>query len=139
MKKYTNYAFSYAVLAMIVGVFYREFTKFNGFTGKTTLAVGHVHLFALGTILIMVIGLYCAKTSLEKEKQFILFWRLYKFALPFMVIMFMVRGVLQVLGVELSKGANAAISGIAGISHILMAVSLILLFLALRKAKELKS
>lgn len=137
MKKYTNYAFSYAVLAMIVGIFYREFTKFNGFTGKTTLAVGHVHLFVLGTILIMVIGLYCAKTSLEKEKQFILFWRIYNFALPFMVIMFMVRGVLQVLGVELSKGANAAISGIAGISHILMAVSLILLFLALRKAKEL--
>ena len=31
MKKYTNYAFSYAVLAMIAGVFYREFTKYNGF------------------------------------------------------------------------------------------------------------
>ena len=33
MKKYLNYALGYAVAAMAGGVFYREFTKFNGFTG----------------------------------------------------------------------------------------------------------
>lgn len=47
MKKYINYAFSYAILAMVAGVFYREFTKLNGFMGKTALGVAHVHLFAL--------------------------------------------------------------------------------------------
>ena len=37
MKRYMNAALLYAVLAMAGGVFYREFTKFTGFTAKTTL------------------------------------------------------------------------------------------------------
>ena len=31
MKKYINIAFIYAISAMVGGVVYREFTKFNGF------------------------------------------------------------------------------------------------------------
>ena len=133
MKKYINYAFSYAVSAMIGGVFYREFTKLNGFVGKTTLGIVHVHLFVLGTILILLLGIFCALTNLEEIKQFKTFWRLYNLALPFMVIMFIVRGIVQVLGIELAKGPNAAISGIAGISHILVAIALVMLFMALKK------
>ena len=34
MKKYINTAFIYAIAAMAGGVFYREFTKGNGFEGK---------------------------------------------------------------------------------------------------------
>ena len=45
MKRYINTALLYAILAMAGGVFYREFTKFNGFTAKTTLAVVHTHYF----------------------------------------------------------------------------------------------
>ena len=41
MKRYMNAALLYAVLAMAGGVFYREFTKFTGFTAKTTLSVIH--------------------------------------------------------------------------------------------------
>ena len=37
MKRYMNLALLYAVLAMARGVFYREFTKFNGFTARTAL------------------------------------------------------------------------------------------------------
>ena len=37
MKKYLNFAFAYAILAMAGGVFYREFTKWNAFTGATAL------------------------------------------------------------------------------------------------------
>ena len=133
MKKYINYAFSYAVSAMIGGVFYREFTKLNGFVGKTTLGIVHVHLFVLGTILILLLGIFCALTNLEEIKQFKTFWRLYNLALPFMVIMFIVRGIVQVLGIELAKGPNAAISGIAGISHIFVAIALVMLFVALKK------
>lgn len=82
----------------------------------------------------MVLGLYCAKTNVEEIKQFKTFWRLFNLALPFMVIMFIVRGVVQVLGIELAKSQSDAISGIAGISHILIAISLVLLFLSLKKA-----
>ena len=41
MKKHVIVAFAYAVAAMACGVFYREFTKFNDFTGVTSL--GKVH------------------------------------------------------------------------------------------------
>ena len=45
MKKYLNFAFAYAILAMAGGVFYREFTKWNAFTGAT--ALGKVHTLSL--------------------------------------------------------------------------------------------
>ena len=45
MKRYINYSIVYAVLAMVSGVFYREFTKLNGYTDWTTLAVVHTHYF----------------------------------------------------------------------------------------------
>ena len=48
-------------------------------------------------------------------------------------VMFLVRGVLQVLGTPLSSGMTAAISGIAGIGHILLGVSLVLVLLQVRR------
>ena len=37
MKKFINISLIYAIAAMAGGVFYREFTKFNNFTGVTAL------------------------------------------------------------------------------------------------------
>ncbi|WP_312694464.1 DUF2871 family protein [Caproiciproducens sp.] len=34
----------YTIAAIACGVFYREFTKFSGFTSHTTLAFIHLHL-----------------------------------------------------------------------------------------------
>ena len=48
-------------------------------------------------------------------------------------VMMLVRGVTQVLKTELSKGANAAISGIAGIGHIILGISLIMILLNIKK------
>ena len=48
--------------------------------------------------------------------------------------MFVARGVAQVLGTELSSGMSAAISGAAGIGHILLGVSLVLLLLQIRRS-----
>ncbi len=52
-----------------------------------------------------------------------------------MVTMFFVRGVTQVLGIELSKGASVAISGVSGIAHIIMTVAIVMMFLALKKSQ----
>ena len=41
MKRYMNASLLYAALAM-AGVFYREFTKFNDFTARTSLGVSMV-------------------------------------------------------------------------------------------------
>lgn len=54
---------------------------------------------------------------------------IYHIGLNLTVVMLVVRGVTQVMGTNLSKGADAAISGMAGVGHILLGVSLALLLL----------
>ena len=134
MKKYINIAFIYGIAAIACGVSYYEFTKFNGFTGKTTLAFTHLHLFVLGTLLFLILAIFSQLTDITKQKAFTWFLRLYNVGLPFMVTMFFVRGIPQALQIELSKAASSAISGIAGIAHIIMTVAIVLLFMALRKS-----
>lgn len=133
MKKYLNYAFGYAIAAMVGGVFYREFTKWNGYTGVSALGKVHVHLFILGTIVFLLVALFASHFNLEENKNFRLFMKLYNIGLPLMIIMLIVRGVPQVLQIELSSGISAMISGIAGIGHILVGVGLILFLLSLKK------
>ena len=135
MKKYINIAFVYGVFAMMSGVFYREFTKWNGYTGKTTLAFTHLHFFVLGSALFLLLALFSQITDLEQKKTFQYFLRLYNIALPFMIMMFFVRGIFQTLQIELSSGISAMISGIAGLSHIMLAIAVVLLFTALQKSQ----
>ena len=47
MKRIINTAIVYFIFAMAGGVFYREFTKWNGYTEPTTLGVLHVHLLVM--------------------------------------------------------------------------------------------
>lgn len=134
MKKMINTAFIYMIVGLVGGVFYREFTKFNGFDGKTSLGVVHTHFIVMGMVIFLLLAcLVKAMPGLIENKRFKQFYTVYNIALPFMGAMFIVRGVVQVLAIELAKGPNAAISGIAGISHILMAVALFMLFSALKK------
>ena len=136
MKKYLNFSLIYAVAAMAGGVFYREFTKFNGFTGMTALGKVHVHLFVLGMLVFLLVALFADRMDLAGQKTFRLFLRLYNIGLPLTAVMMAVRGVTQVLGLALSRGASASISGIAGIGHILTGVGLVLLLTALKKAAK---
>ena len=55
MKRYANASLLYALIAMAGGVFYREFTKFSGFTGKTALSVVHTHYFLLGVSMVLLL------------------------------------------------------------------------------------
>ncbi|RKI79089.1 DUF2871 domain-containing protein [bacterium 0.1xD8-71] len=134
MKKILNTAMVYFALAIAAGVFYREFTKWNGYTGITVLGYVHTHLFVLGMILFLVITLFCKQEpALSKDKRFRSFYILYNIALPFMACVMLVRGIMQVRNVDLTKSVDAMISGFAGISHILLTVSLGLFFAALKK------
>lgn len=136
MKKSINYALCYAVLAMIGGVFYREFTKFNDFEGITALSKVHTHFFALGMIMYLIIALFARHYDLYGERLFKVFRAVYNVGVPLTGIMLGVRGFFEVLGTELSKGANAAISGIAGIGHILTGVGIVLLLISLKKCAD---
>ena len=133
MKRYMNCALLYSVLAMAGGVFYREFTKLNAFTGKTTLSVVHTHYFLLGMVVFLLLLL------LEKNFSFTgsgtgKVLAVYHTGLNLTALMFVVRGVTQVLGSPLTSGMDAAISGMAGIGHILLGISLVLLLLQIRRS-----
>jgi len=136
MKKYIRLAFIYAMAAIGCGVFYREFTKYSAFTGRTTLAFTHLHLFGLGTLVFLIVALFVNQTDLEEKRQFHGFMILYNIGLPFMTVMFFVRGILQVRGTTMSAGTDAAVSGIAGIAHTLMTAAIVLLFVSLMKAEK---
>ena len=134
MKRYMNAALVYSLLAMAGGVFYREFTKFNGFAGKTTLSVVHTHYFLLGMVFFLLLLLLEKNFAFTGPKTGRVL-AVYHAGLNLTAVMFLVRGVLQVLGTTpLSAGATAAISGVAGIGHILLGVSLVLVLLQLRRA-----
>lgn len=133
LKRYMNASLLYAILAMAGGVFYREFTKFNSFTAKTSLGVVHTHYFLLGMVVFLLLLLLEKNFSFTgaKTKRLLL---IYHIGLNLTAVMLVVRGVTQVLGVALSSSMSAAISGIAGIGHILLGISLVLLLLQVKRS-----
>ena len=133
MKRYINTALLYAVLAMVGGVFYREFTKFSGFTGRTALGVVHTHYFLLGMVFFLLLLLLEKNFSFTDAKTCKIL-AVYHIGLNLTAVMLMVRGVTQVMGTALSSGMSAAISGIAGIGHILLGVSLVLVLVQIKRS-----
>ena len=133
VKRYMNLAMLYAVLAMVGGVFYREFTKFNGFAAKTTLGVVHTHYFMLGMVFFLLLLLLEKSFSFTNAKTGRILV-VYQIGLNLTAVMFVVRGVIQVLGTSISSGISAAISGIAGVGHILLGVSLVLLLMQIKRS-----
>ena len=99
MKRYLNYSIVYAVLAMIGGVFYREFTKMNGYTAWTTLSVVHTHYFILGMMFFLVLGVVSTCVYFKSNRA-VLF---YNVGLNLTVIMLVVRGIVQVLNLNVGS------------------------------------
>ena len=133
MKKYANSALIYAIAAMVFGVFYREFTKFMGFTGESALSVMHTHYFMLGMVMFLLMLLLDKQFAFTNGKTGRVLL-VYHAGLNLTGVMFLIRGVAQVLGTPLSSGVNAAISGMAGIGHILLGVSMVLLLVQIKKS-----
>lgn len=132
IKRYANLALVYAVVAMVFGVFYREFTKFNDFSGQTRLSVLHTHYFMLGMFFFLILMLLEKVFSFSGENTGKILI-VYQVGLNITGLGFLLRGLTQVWGEELSKGMDASISGIAGIGHILTGVCIVLLLLYVRK------
>lgn len=127
MKRYINYSIVYTVLAMIGGVFYCEFTRMNDYTAWTTLSVVHTHYFILGMMFFLVLSVVSTCAHFKSNRA-VLF---YNIGLNLTAIMLVVRGIVQILDLNV---VSAAISGIASIGHIILGISLILILLDIKKA-----
>ena len=77
MKKLWNLSFTYFILGIASGVFYREYTKHMGFEGRTALAYTHLHLLVLGMMLFLILMLFCRQTGLADSRKFKVFLVLY--------------------------------------------------------------
>lgn len=128
-KRFANLAFSYAVIAMIFGVFYREFTKFTHFDGQTSLAFLHTHYFVLGMFFFLALML-AEKVFSFSDRNTGKLLTVYQAGLNITGLGFLLRGLAQVWGMELSRGMDAAVSGIG---HILTGVSIVVWLLKIKK------
>lgn len=132
VKRYANLALTYAVVAMIFGVFYREFTKFSHFSGQTNLSVIHTHYFLLGMFFFLALMVLEKVFSFSDKKTGRLLI-IYQAGLNITGLGFFLRGLTQVWEMELTAGMDASISGIAGIGHILTGICMVLFLWKIRK------
>lgn len=133
MKPLFNAALIYMIVGLGSGLYYREFTKLNGFPeGEfTQLGLAHTHLLVLGfsmMLLVLVIDRVFALSA--SKKLFAWFQWLYHTGVVLTSGMLIWHGSLTVLGQE----SNNMIAGIAGLGHMLITAGLIVFFVALRKA-----
>ncbi|MBK0418309.1 DUF2871 domain-containing protein [Leucobacter sp. CSA1] len=126
-------AFVYAGLGVASGLFYREFTKLNGFPegAFTQLGLAHTHLLALGFFpFLILLGLEQAFRFSAARKRFVWFLWLYHAGVVLTSAMLILHGSLTVLGLESSK----MIAGVAGLGHMAITAAIAVLFTALRTA-----
>ncbi len=134
MKRLMNASIVYGVLGLIGGVFYREFIKLNGFSTYTSLSVVHTHYFMLGMMFFLILALLEMNLHFmnDRTKRYVFFYHL---GLNLTVIMLMIRGVIQVVYLNsLTTALNVVIAGIAGIGHLILGISLIMILISIKNA-----
>ena len=98
------------------GVFYREFTKLNGFT---TLSVVHTHYLMLGMVFFLLLVVVKKNFHFVDNKvlKYLLF---YHIGLNLTIVMLVIRGVVQVLSLDVLSAV------LSGIGHLILGVFMIL-------------
>ena len=134
MKKYFNASIVYAGLALAGGVFYREFTKYTAFTGKTNLAFLHTHYFMLGMFFFLALALLERAFAFSAQKGIKTWITLYHVGLNITTACLLLRGLAQATETTLSTALSGSLSGVAGIGHILLGTSMIALLILIRRS-----
>ncbi|MFD0360099.1 DUF2871 domain-containing protein [Nocardia sp. GCM10030253] len=129
MKKIYNAAHIYMIVGLVSGLYYREITKLNDFTGDSQLGLVHTHLLALGMLFFLIVLALEKMFTLTAGKLFNPFFWTYNAGLALTVTVMTVRGTRTVLGHETSEIA----AHLAGGGHIILTVGLVLFFITLGK------
>jgi hypothetical protein len=129
VKKLFYASLAYMVLGVASGLYYRELTKANDFSPNsfTQLSVVHTHLLVLGFVVLLLVLVLEKVFTLSNSKLFAWFFWVYNAGLVITAGMLAVHGTMTVLGADVSP----AISGVAGMGHILLAIAMVMLFVTL--------
>lgn len=130
MRRLYVAALAYMILGLAAGLFYREYTNTQDFTGSSQLSVMHTHLLAVGMLFFLVLMALEALLGFMKTRLAGWFYWVYNLGFLLTVAMMAVHGIRTVLG----KGDTPALDGISGLGHMIITAGLILLFIALYKA-----
>lgn len=133
-KKFVNLSFIYAIVGLIAGAFYREFTKYMGYTARTRMVLVHPHCLVLGAFMFLLLALFSMNLKLENEKTFKTFFLSYNIGVVFTAAMLFLRGLAEVMDWSGNKALDASISGIAGVGHIVLTVGFVFMFITLKRA-----
>lgn len=122
----------YTVVGLAAGLFYREFTKANGYPEGLMgqLGLAHTHILTLGLIVLLIVLALEKVFVLSASRLFRWFFWIYNSGVVLTGAMLVWHGMLQVQDLESSK----MIAGIAGVGHMLVGAGLVLLLLSLRTA-----
>lgn len=131
MQKYFKISSFYLLFGLVMGIFSREFTKFNNFSGYTVLKSVHTHTLVLGFLFFIIVLLLEKNFTISNNKSFNKWIILYNLGLLYLIITLSIRGILQVIGSDF-----VGLSHIAGLGHAILGISLVW-FLAIVN-KELK-
>lgn len=129
MKKYYYISFTYLILGLIAGVFYRELTRASNFTGETVLRGVHTHILVLGFVFFLIVLLLEKNFELSKLKSIKAWLITYQVAFVAVIATMVVRGIAEVKGFDV-----AGLSHMAGVSHTLLGIALIWFMILLGKA-----
>jgi nitric oxide reductase large subunit len=123
---------AYTLVGLAAGLFYREFTKANGYPEGLMgqLGLAHTHILTLGMIVLLIVLALEKSFALSSSRLFRWFFWIYNAGVVLTGAMLVWHGMLQVQGLESSK----MIAGIAGLGHMLVGAGFILLLLSLRAA-----
>ena len=120
MKKLVRVSMSYMIIGLLFGVYYRELTKWFDFSGKTQLSTLHTHTLVLGMFFFLIVLLLEKNFHITAHKWCKRFYITYNIGLGITLLLMLIHGTMTVMGIE----SSAAISGIAGLGHIIMTIGL---------------
>lgn len=126
MKKLYYTAFFYAILGLLSGLFYREITKSNNFTGETVLAGLHTHILVLGFLFFLITLMLCKLFGLHENKSFGAWYLVYNLGLLITIGAMATRGMLQINGGDISF-----LPDIAGLGHGILSIGFVWLLVLL--------
>lgn len=119
----------FLIMGLIGGVFYREFTKFYGFSDVTHLGKIHVHTLVLGFVVSLL--LYLLAKDMNDVKSLKKPYAIYLTGLTFTIVNMVVIGIYEVVREGTDVIVRAAIDGTSGIGHIILGVGIVWMFVKL--------
>lgn len=133
-RKNMDTGFILTIVGIFAGAFYREFTKFIGFSGTTSMSVMHTHLLTTGAIMFFLFALFFRVFAVEPSKKLRILLSLYLVSVVGNVAIMFARGLYEVMGWEITRTVNGTLSGLAGLDHTLLTVTLIWIINIVRKS-----